>query len=109
MGECCMNARRGHGLKNKKGKEMVRNVGKSSWRRVASRMVRERICTAAIYLPLIACQKLCNRASMRIYTSSLQENIYWSLKNSEGVRGLKDIITVCVVNSKPLSFPFIII
>lgn len=103
-----MNARRGHGVKNKKGKEMVRNVEKSSWRR-GSEQDGYREDTAAIYLPLIACQKLCNRASMRIYTSSLQENIYWSLKNSEGVRGLKDIITVCVVNSKSLSFPFIII
>ena len=28
-----MNARRGHGVKNKKGKKMVRNVEKSSWRR----------------------------------------------------------------------------
>lgn len=33
MNECCLNARRGHGVKNKKGKEMVRNVEKSSWRR----------------------------------------------------------------------------
>ena len=28
-----MNARRGHGVKNKKGKKMVRNVEKPSWRR----------------------------------------------------------------------------
>ena len=104
MNECSLNARRGHGVKNKKGKEMVRNVEKSSWRRGSEQDgYRE-----DLYLPLIACQELCNRASMRIYTSSLQENIYWSLKNSEGVRGLKDIITVCVVNSKSLSFWFII-
>lgn len=82
MGECCMNARRGHGLKNKKEKEMVRNVESLAKGRGSKQEVIERICTAAIYLPLIACQKLCNRASMRIYTSSLQENIL-VIKNSE--------------------------